>query len=173
MGSNTSYSSPKVGTRKSAISDRGLFAKESIQKGELIISLVGARGKFINSAEADRLYDAGDDHVIQVEDNLFFNTTSEGEIEKEDHINRSCDPNCGIMGKLEIVAMRNIQPDEEITFDYTTSESSDYKMECRCGSKNCRKIITGDDWKILELQKRYKGYFSDYLQKKIENLDMI
>ena len=46
-------------------------------------------------------------------------------------------------------------------------ESSQYSFKCICGAHNCRKTITGDDWRILELQKRYAGYFSDYLQKKI------
>lgn len=50
-------------------------------------------------------------------------------------------------------------------------ESSKFELKCKCGSKNCRKIIRGDDWKIKKLQKKYKGYFSDYLQKKIDKLN--
>jgi hypothetical protein len=32
---------------------------------------------------------------------------------------------------------------------------------------NCRKILTGKDWQLPELQKRYAGYFSAYLARKI------
>jgi hypothetical protein len=67
------------------------------------------------------------------------------------------------------VAMRDIAVDEEICFDYAMSDSSDYdEFECGCGSPNCRKRISGSDWKKPELQKRYKGYFSPYLQQRID-----
>ena len=47
MGSNTSYSSPKVEMRESPISGRGLFAKGKILKGELVVR-IGRFGKFIS-----------------------------------------------------------------------------------------------------------------------------
>jgi hypothetical protein len=34
-------------------------------------------------------------------------------------------------------------------------------------SSQCRGTVTGYDWKIPELQERYDGYFSLYLQDKI------
>jgi len=43
-----------------------------------------------------------------------------------------------------------------------------YQMECRCGAANCRRVVTGQDWRRKELQKKYSGFFSWYLQKKIE-----
>ncbi len=169
-GINTSYTSPKVEMQNSPIHGRGLFAKEKILKDELIVDYEGSNGKFVNINEADRLYDLGNDYVIQVEDNLFFAATTGKEIELEDHINHSCSPTTGIKGKLALVACRDILPGEEITFDYAMSESSDYFINCHCGAKNCREIIKGTDWMIKDLQKRYFGYFSDYLQKKIENI---
>jgi hypothetical protein len=33
-------------------------------------------------------------------------------------------------------------------------------MECQCGSEACRKLITRADWRKLELQQKYDGYFS-------------
>ncbi|MBU2613459.1 hypothetical protein KJ925_03335 [Patescibacteria group bacterium] len=48
------------------------------------------------------------------------------------------------------------------------SEASDYTMTCACGTERCRKTVTGNDWKIPDLQKRYAGYFSDYIQRKID-----
>jgi hypothetical protein len=41
------------------------------------------------------------------------------------------------------------------------------------GAKNCRKTITGNDWKLPILQKRYNGYFSNYIQVKLMNLIVI
>ena len=34
--------------------------------------------------------------------------------------------------------------------------------------KNCRKIVTGYDWKIKELQDKYYDYFAQYLREKID-----
>lgn len=163
----SSYCSPKVEMRESVISGNGLFAKENIGKGEIVVNFDGGKGKIVDLKTADEFYESGNDNQIQVGDDEFFYATTDDEIENADFFNHSCDPNCGIKGILQIVAMRDILSGEEITFDYAMSESSDYKINCKCGSPNCRKIITGNDWKIPELQKRYKGYFSDYLQKQI------
>ncbi len=67
--------------------------------------------------------------------------------------------------------MRDIEANEEITFDYCMTISDDLfdRMECHCGAKNCRKVITSDDWKLQSLQEKYKCYFSYYLQQKIAN----
>lgn len=161
-----SYISPKVKIGKSKIG-KGLFALKKIRKGELIIDYTKGPGKFLPTKEADKLYEKGNDYMIQVDDDLFFVATTKEELEDADFLNHSCNPNCGIQGTLKIIAIRDIEPGEEITFDYAMCESSEYEIKCNCGSSNCRKVITGNDWKIKELQKKYKGFFSDYLQKKI------
>jgi len=88
------------------------------------------------------------------------------------YINHSCNPNSGIKGQNFIVSMNNINKNEQITFDYamclfSLTKKADYSFKCLCGEKNCRKLITSNDWKILSLQKKYKGYFQWYLQNKI------
>ncbi len=54
----------------------------------------------------------------------------------------------------------------------SVSEGSDvvFEMDCECNSKNCRKKITESDWQTQHLQKRYYGYFSQYLQEKIDKI---
>jgi hypothetical protein len=32
--------------------------------------------------------------------------------------------------------------------------------------------VTGSDWALPELQKRYKGYFSPYLQRRIDRIHL-
>jgi D-alanine-D-alanine ligase-like ATP-grasp enzyme len=57
--------------------------------------------------------------------------------------NHSCDPNTGYRG-LDVVALRDICKGEELTLDYASF--LDEHMEpfnCRCGSSNCRGLITG------------------------------
>ena len=169
----SSYLSNKVKVSPSETSGKGLFADQKIDKNELIADYSLGLGKYVSAQEADILFDSGQDHMIQVDDDLFFAATHEGEFEDSDLVNHSCEPNCGVEGKLKIVAMRDIEPGEEITFDYAMSESSDYKIACNCGKSACRGIITGNDWKIKELQKKYTGYFSDYLQHRITNQALV
>ncbi len=71
--------------------------------------------------------------------------------------------------------MRNIKKDEEVTFDYAmvlhrTRGCKPYRLACKCGGGDCRKVITDMDWRIPELQERYAGYFSWFLQEKIDRL---
>lgn len=44
------------------------------------------------------------------------------------------------------------------------------QMTCNCAAKSCRGVIDGHDWRRPELQARYRGYFSWYLQRKIDAL---
>jgi len=76
----------------------------------------------------------------------------------------------------KIVARRDIEKDEEITYDYATSESYEwpFKMhdgetvKCLCGTTLCRGAVRPNDWKIPELRQRYAGHFANYLQELID-----
>jgi hypothetical protein len=81
--------------------------------------------------------------------------------------NHSCDANLGMRGEITFVAMRDIRAGEELTHDWATTDDDDYSIECKCGTPNCRKILTGKDWQLAQLQKRYAAYFSAYLARKI------
>lgn len=55
-------------------------------------------------------------------------------------INHACDFNCGMYphaGHILIVALREIQPGEELTYHYWCSEDSE-STPCLCGSAKCR-----------------------------------
>jgi hypothetical protein len=67
------------------------------------------------------------------------------------------------------VALRDIQPGEELTHDWCTTDDDTYETVCTCGSANCRRLLTGKDWQRPELQARYRGYFSTYLANKISD----
>ena len=82
--------------------------------------------------------------------------------------NHSCDPNIGVQGQIVFVAMREIEAGEELTHDWATTDDDTYEMECRCRARNCRQVITGQDWRKRELQEKYRGFFSWYLQDKID-----
>lgn len=84
------------------------------------------------------------------------------------HLNHSCEPNLGIQGQVVYVALRDIGVGEELTFDYATNADEPDEMKCQCGSGSCRGVITGFDWQKPEIQKKYNGYFSWFIQRTID-----
>jgi len=106
---------------------------------------------------------------IQIDDDLFIApvTDEEREFFSMLYSNHSCDPNLGVRGEITFVAMREIQADEELTHDWAMSDDDDYSLKCDCGASGCRQILTGKDWQRPDLQRRYAGYFSAYLARKI------
>lgn len=161
-----SYFNLKCEVRKNKEGECAVFTREFIPKGELI-SLWG--GDIVLISSLDPSMPRFTQRVLQIDEELCILTAEEKE--PNDCFNHSCDPNLGFTGQIGLVAMRDIQAGEELTFDYAMSDGSPYdEFECYCGSKNCRKKITGNDWKLTELWKRYDGYFSTYLAKRIEVL---
>ena len=161
-----SYLSQKTQVRESKTQGKGLFAIKSIKKDEII----GIKsGRIFDEATRKKIFHEIGDSFFQIADNFFI-----GPLKKEEvsismmHINHSCNPNIGVQGDIVFIAMREIKAGEELTLDYAMCDDWKYKMECNCKSKDCRKIITGKDWEIKKLQKKYRGYFSAYLQKKID-----
>ena len=144
------------------------FPQKKIKKGERVIVF---GGYVMTPQQFDALSEKLKSYPFQIADDLYFGLSKISEIEEADYLNHSCNPNCGFGGEITIVAMKNIKKGEEITIDYAMSISSRKigSMSCSCGSKLCRKMITADDWKIKDLQRRYKGFFEPFLEKKINS----
>ncbi len=162
-----SYCSPKLELRPcSEKGGFGLYAIEPIPQGELL-AMWG--GQVVTTDQLGELPVERQTHGIQIQEDLYLVPVTHGEL--ADYFNHSCDPNSGLDTPISMVAMRDIPTGEEVCFDYAMSDSSDYdEFECHCGSTNCRKTITGHDWQLPELQERYDGYFSPYLQRRIEKM---
>ncbi len=69
------------------------------------------------------------------------------------YVNHSCDPNAYVefktLGKRYLIALRPIKKGEEITKDYALEavdqiDNETWILDCKCGSKNCRKKVSGD-----------------------------
>ena len=146
----------------------GLLATKDIKKGERVIVF---GGYVMTTPQFKALPEKLKSFPFQIDNDLYFGLSKISEIEEADYLNHSCDPTCGFGGEITIVAMRNIKRGEEITIDYAMCLTSGdiQPMNCVCGSKFCRKIITTEDWRIKNLQKRYKGFFEPFLEKKIKN----
>jgi hypothetical protein len=166
-----SYLSPKAEVRESKIHGRGLFATADIAKGEI----VAVKGGHIVDRKTlrEKIAPVLGPVEIQIDDDLFMAPMTDDERELSMlYLNHSCDPNLGVRGEITFVAMRAIRADEELTHDWAMTDDDDYSVECNCGASNCRKTLTGKDWQRPDLQKRYAGYFSAYLARKIGLLEV-
>jgi uncharacterized protein len=161
----TSYLSPKLQARPLPQKGfYGVYACEAVTAGELLAMWSGSVYSF---AELATLPPIVVSRSVQVEDDLFLIPIRHGE--PADFFNHSCNPNAGLNGQIGVVAMRNIAVGEEVCYDYAMSDGSSYdEFECQCGEATCRHRITGDDWQLPDLQERYRGYFSPYLQRRID-----
>jgi SET domain-containing protein len=158
-----SHLNPKCEARPHPEGGCGVFALEKIQKGGLV-SLWG--GQIVRKDELDPSIPRFTQRVLQVDEDLYIFTAEEPE--PNDCFNHSCDPNLGFFGQIGLVAMRDIDAGEELMFDYAMSDGGPYdEFDCYCGSPNCRKKITGNDWQLPALWKKYQGYFSPYLARRI------
>jgi len=160
-----SYISPKAVVKASLIHGRGLFAIDKIQAGEIVC--VKGGHIFQRSRLREVAANLGPAE-IQIADDLFIGPL--GDEEREGSMifsNHSCDPNIGVQGQIVFVAMRDVEAGEELTHDWATTDDDTYEMECHCNASNCRKVITGQDWRKPELQAKYRGFISAYLQEKI------
>ncbi len=163
----TSYLSPKC--QVVAAANKGghsVLAVAPIQTSELIAVW---SGRIVPIQDLDCIPKALMSRTVQIEDELYL--TSLTAQEGADRINHSCNPNAGLSGQLAIVAMRNIVPGEEVTIDYAMCDGSSYdEFDCLCGAPLCRARITGSDWQRRDLWHRYAGFFSPYLQRRIDQL---
>ena len=162
---NLSHISPKAAVGESPIHGRGLFAVERIAAGEMVC----VKGGYVFDRRAleamPAWYKAAE---IQVAEDLFIGPSAQEEREGSMVFsNHSCEPNVGVRGQIVFVAMRAVEAGEELTHDWATTDDDDYRLECLCGAPSCRRRITGQDWRRPELQEKYRGYFSFYLEEKI------
>lgn len=170
-----SWLSPKIEVRNiGAITGSGTFAKETIEKGETIIV---QGGRILHSSELDDLQNQGFSyHGFQVEKDFYIYpiTPDVNSLDGIFNVNHSCEPNCGFSGPIKLVSIEKINIGDEITYDYAMTDMNPGEkwedMQCLCNSSKCRKIITGEDWKLPNLQKKYSKYFSPYIQDLIRNM---
>jgi uncharacterized protein len=147
--------------RSSPIHGIGTFATHPIHARERLIWVSGGivytsedwqTGRVQLAPEQYNEGQIGDDLFIATPKSLYY------------YVNHSCDPNM-----LNDVAWRDIEAGEEITTDYAYGEASpNYRLEpCSCRSSMCRGRVTGNDWKLPELQQRYHGYFTSHIERLI------
>ncbi len=157
------YLTPLAEMRPTTGAGFGSFALSPIPAGTIVACFGGEQ---MNRAEFNTQDPARQARSIQIETDSFLL----GPIEREpgDAVNHSCSPNCGMGGAAQVVAMVDIPVGAELSFDYAMADDSNYdEFTCACGSPLCRGSVHGADWRLPELQQRYRGYFSPYIMRKI------
>ena len=159
-----SWMSPKLVPADLSSAGRGTHARVEIAAGEVVVAF----GGYMVSGDVFALLSPQRRSLsIQVADELYL--VGPEQPAPNDMVNHSCEPNCGILGSTVLVAMRTIAAGEEVTYDYAMSDGSPYdEFACACGSAMCRGLVTGNDWSHPELVERYRGWYSAYLQARID-----
>jgi len=156
---------PTLEMRPSPIAGWGSFATQPIRAGAVVAVWGG-----VVYTRADLLAGRANlDTVSILDDDLYLADPLEEPPALDYSINHTCDSNLWMGDAITLVARRDIAPGEELTADYALwLYQVDWRLErCQCGSPQCRGKVTPDDWRLPELQARYAGHFTPYLNRLI------
>ncbi len=162
---------PRLVVGESKINGKGIFTTKPIKEGELVMIWGGVLIPRENTDwDKYRLQT-----MVPISDTEYIGlpiTDTEDSI--DEFLNHSCDPNTWLSDEVTVIARRDIEIGEEITMDqalWNDDLEEDYSdnQKCTCGSSDCRKILTGQDWMRPEIQQKYAGHFSPFISLKIKN----
>lgn len=124
----------------------GLAAGQPIRKGQFVIQYIGEVYNItsdIGLARQIRYRSSECTYLMSVCHNEVIDPTRKGNLAR--FINHSCNPNCetqkwNVMGEvcIGIFAKRNIEEDEELSFDYSFDTHKTRYTKCLCGAPNCQ-----------------------------------
>jgi SET domain-containing protein len=132
-----------VELRSSSIHACGAFAATSIRVGQRVLEYTGQR---ITKAEAQVRCEAGNYFIFNL--NKKWDLDGNVPTNPARFINHSCAPNCDAEqegNRIWIVARRDIQPGEELTFNYGYSLEDYIDNPCRCGASECVGYIVAEE----------------------------
>ena len=133
---------------RSGIADTGVFAARRFQAGERLMSFMDGVSQTVRYGETVANHGYEESHYVQVGVDRYIRP-----LPPSLYLNHSCDPNTGIRHTTEIIALAEIEPDTELTFDYSTSMAEDaWEIDCACGAANCRGRIR--DFKYLPAERQ-------------------
>lgn len=144
--------------------EQGVFTSEFIPKGSVVIK----DGGVLLTSTKDIPQEYRGFQVI-VEDRTLLAPKNHDKKDLSWFLNHSCSSNLARIGCLIYVAKKDIHPNEELTVDYAplVAGLDFWFLICHCGSKVCRKKITGNDWKKPTLQKKFWTEWPPYIQRRI------
>jgi uncharacterized protein len=137
----------------------GVFAARRFQKGEVVLRPTGC------------VLDHQTIYSIQIDWDRHLDPDPPAK-----YLNHSCDPNLGVHtgadGLPVFIALREIQPDEQVTFHYGMTEymhyprsdsANDFALDCWCESPDCQGRLGYYSELSQELKDKYQGFIADFL----------
>ncbi len=131
--------------RDSPIHGTGVFAARTIAPGERLIEYVGekiTKAESLIRCEQDNRYIFSLDDEFDLDGAVGWNPAR--------FINHGCSPNCEAEltedNRIWIVALREIVPGEEITFNYGYDLENYREHPCRCASPECVGFIVAEEF---------------------------
>jgi uncharacterized protein len=149
-----------------------VFAREPILAAE-VVEIIG--GTLMTQAEFEAfLATASRFNAIQIAEGTHLVERPEVTDTRRGSLNHSCDSNLWMADEATVVARRDIAAGEELTVNYAlfTADPA-WKLDgpCRCGSPSCRGTVHGGDWRLPEVQGRYRGHFSPFINERIAKIE--
>ncbi|CAI5441166.1 unnamed protein product [Caenorhabditis angaria] len=181
---------PLIERKETATKGYGVFANGHISKGEFIAEYSGEilnrkefekRNKLVSAARDDE----ANLYMVQMSHGRVVDAARAGNIAR--YINHSCDPNCRIEcrqvivkqsrkqffydERVAVVAIRDIEPGEEISFEYLMQSQYGTKAPvCKCGAPNCKRTLgevkDGDIVEICDEDEKEKENLAKKNEKK-------
>jgi hypothetical protein len=162
----TPWLHPSIEVRPSKIAGKGIFATKHIQINEIVL-ICG--GQLFCKSEISK-GKARPESLTGFDEGIYIGMPSNAPAGADEYLNHSCEPNLWLRDEVTLIARRRICPGEELTADYATWEIDEnwlLSKRCNCGSANCRRIVTGRDWRLESLRTEYHGHFLPCLKERI------
>lgn len=143
---------------KSSIAGTGLFSTKDFKKGEVAFVMKGKKIKFHPKNKEEAM---ATPNLIGLDKDLYLET-----LPPYIFMNHHCEPNLAVEEDgVSYIALKDIKAGEELTFDYSISEYSDWDMQCSCSSPDCRKIIRSVDKLPKDFFLKYFPFIPRYFQR--------
>ena len=147
-----------VSLRGSRVHGLGLFSEQFFKKGEVVCEYIGEYVSLPVAERREKVYQAMriQDYQFRLDDSQIIDATMNGGLGR--YVNHNCNPNCMtkiIPGKppnekthrrVLIIALRDIEPREELSYDYQfpLESNMEARIPCNCQSHLCRGFMNWD-----------------------------
>jgi hypothetical protein len=125
----------RVRVGPSRIAGQGLFAAMDLKQGLRIIQYIGEK---ISIQESDRRLAEDNVYIFELNEHYALDGKTPKNLAR--YINHSCAPNCEVENTgrtIWIVAARDIEEGEELSYNYGYPLDGYENHPCNCGAKQC------------------------------------
>ena len=140
----TDHQTALVLFKSSSIHGLGGFAKARVASGTAVLEYVGekiTKAESLRRCEQNNVFIFGLNDHEDIDGNVPWNPAR--------WLNHSCSPNAEaqvIEDRIWLIAIRDIAPAEEITFNYGFDLENYQEYPCQCGAPNCVGFMVAEEF---------------------------